>query len=302
MRHEIRGRRLPLQDELIFLEGIFSFKALFADKEVSFECKNPSEKNVADAAFAALEICRQTAFENSPIQLQQIKPLAGNQRTLSPLQLQAAISAISPSRLEEELRKYSEAAKTAEQLDPLAKAPKGEPVEIAFSAYLGELFDKTFPQEKVSWQKKGSSPREIRLVANYAGWMAVKKVNLAVAEKKEVVAGCASIFATTKTKLCAILHPDFQAFRDAFLAKYPERKSFSRLTEVLSAAEKELPKISAMAGGDKLLEQRLQKLFFYACFERAGFTPFVSTDQVSRIWPELKIPKPKGNFGKKKTA
>ena len=281
------------------MEGIFSFKALFPEKEVCFEHKNPSDKEVADAAFSALEICRQTAFENSPIQLSQIKSLAGN-RTLSPQQLQAAISAVSPSRLEEELRKYCEAAKTAEQLDPLAKIPKGEPVEIAFSAYLAELFDKTFSQEKISWQKAGSTPREVRLVANYAGWMAVKKVNLAVAEKKEVVAGCASIFAATKTKLSSILHKDFAAFLETFLAKYPERKSFSRLCEILLAAEKELPKISSLAGGDKLLENRLQKLFYYSCFERAGFAPFVSTDQVSRIWPELKIPKPKGNFGKRK--
>ncbi len=288
-------------------EQMLVFKALLKDKEFKAELRNPEAAAAADALFACLEITRQQAFANSPIDITGIRSLTGPERTLSTKQLASAVSAISPARLEEQLTKYTEmpAVQADDVVDPLARKPKGSPIEIAVSAYLGELFDKAFPPEAVAWAKSSGETREIRLAASYDGWIAIKKVPM-TAEKKEIVAACAGIFSSSKTKLPTILLKDngnadaYQTAVDAFLNKFPERKSFTRLAEILNAAEAEMPSIAAFANGDKKLEARLLKLFYYNCFERAGFTPFVNTEQIGRIWPELKIPKPRGNYGGKK--
>lgn len=286
-----------MQNELLV------FNARLPDREYALELRNPSAQQAADALFTITEATRQIAFEYSPIKWEQVRALCSAPKTLSPSQLVQEISSLNASRLEEKLAAFAEKVAVEEVIgDAMAKKPKGEPLEIAFSAYLATLFDRAFPPEAIPWQKPSEEKREVRLVANYAGWRAVKKVDVAAAERKEVVAACTGIFERAKAKASAAMGSGFEIAASAFLQKFPERKSFSRLSEILQAAERELPEISASAGGSKQLEQRMYKLFFYACFERSGFTPCVSTGEVSRIWPELKIPKPRGNYGGKKKA
>jgi hypothetical protein len=285
-------------------EEMLVFYARLPEQEIAIDLRSPSAQELAEAAFTALEASRQAALEYSPVDLQAVRKLAGS-GSLSIAQLSAQLSQLKQSALEQSLLPLVKAAPASDAIaNPLAKTPKGEPVEFAVSAYLGALFDRAMPPEPLSWQKPGKEKREVRLVANARGWQSVKKVEFAGSERKEVCAASATIFERVKSKLPDLLlgekAEEFQSLLDAFVAKYPERKSFGRLPEILSAAEKEFPKLEAIAGGDKRLESRLRKLFLYACFARAGFTPYPSSETVGRVWPELKIPKPRGNFGGKK--
>ncbi len=287
-------------------EEMLTYYARLPDREFAVELKSPTPQQASQAAVAVMESTRQIAFEYSPINWGEIRALAGGAgKTISPGQLAQEVSSIKQAALETKLVAFVEKTQAKEVFDdPLAKKPKGEPLEIALSAYLAALFDAAFPPEAVAWQKPSKERREVRLVANYSGWQAVKKVDVGAAERKEVVAAAAGIFERAKGKLPSALLGlrvgEYEAAVEAFLSKYPERKSFSRLGEILTAAVSHVPVVNAVAGGDKQLEARLQKLFFYSCFERAGFTPFVSAEVVGRVWPELKIPKPRGNFGAKK--
>ncbi|MEK6924317.1 MAG: hypothetical protein AABW54_03710 [Candidatus Micrarchaeota archaeon] len=284
------------------MQGLLSFKALLQDRELEIELRNPAETQAVDALHTVMETTRKLALEKSPLKHAEITALGGKNRTLSPSQLATAVAAVPLARLEEQLSKLVTMPLPQEPglTNPNVRKPKGSPVEIATSAYLAELFDKAFPPESLKWGKPTGKPREVRLAANLDAWIAVKKVNLQAAEGKEITAACAGIFNSARSKLQEFTPQEYRAATEQFLAKYPERKSFGRLAEILAAAASELPKITACAKGDAALEARLAKLFYYDCFERAGFTPFVSTNQVSRIWPELKIPKPRGNYGGKK--
>ena len=123
------------------------------------------------------------------------------------------------------------------------------------------------------------------------------------AEKKEVLAALSGMFNAANRKLADFSAGDcaaFDAFVEQTFAKYPERKNFSRLPQVLQDAVAVESQLAQFASGDKL--QALREFFFLKAFERCGFPPFITADQISGVYPELKIPKPRGNFGKKKKA
>ena len=280
------------------------FYARLPEAEIAIDLRSPSAGQLADSAFIALEASRQVAFEFAPIDLPKVRKQAGS-GGLSIAQLAGETAALKQSALEASLQPFVKAASASGAVaDPLAKAPKGKPIDFAVSAYLGQLFDRAMPPAPLSWQKPGGGKRELRLVANAGGWQSVKKVGFEGSEDKEVCAAAATIFERVKAKLPDLLlgekSGEYDSIVDSFISKFPERRSFGRLPEILSAAEKELPKVDAIAAGNAVLQSRLAKLFLYSCFGRTGFTPFVSGETVGRVWPELKIPKPRGNFGGKK--
>ena len=64
--------------------------------------------------------------------------------------------------------------------------------------------------------------------------------------------------------------------------------------EAAKAAEKS---VLACAAGEN--ERRLLREIYYArVFGRLGFPPFVSTEDFGAVYPELKIPKPRGRMKK----
>jgi hypothetical protein len=142
----------------------------------------------------------------------------------------------------------------------------------------------------------------VRLAANYDGWIVVKKVDLGKAEKKEVLLGLAGIFSSINQKLPSLYSSNPDGFEDlvsSLLNSFPVRKSFVKLPVLLGEASKLESKISDFASNSEGKEVLRQALFL-RCFEHAGFPPFVTLESIAGVYPELKIPKPRGNFGGKK--
>lgn len=266
------------------LDELVSFKAVLGDKQCKFEASPPTDSDAAKALVLAMDATRELAFANAPVNVAEISRIAP--KTFSDL------TGVSLGDIELRLHSLCDPARD----DGTGKKPDATPLDMAVSLYLGVMLDRQLGCKPVAWGKADDAQKVVRFVANYKGWQVVKKVR-SDALPKEIVAGCAGIFSSSKAKAPDFLSPDgkYNALADAFLAKYPERKSFSRLQEMLAASVDVAKQIAALANGNEL-----RKLFYYSLFERAGFPCFVSTGQVSGVWPELKIPKPRGNYGGKK--
>lgn len=165
----------------------------------------------------------------------------------------------------------------------------GNPDEVAVCAYLHAAFRSVFPKPlppKTAYDKK-----EVRLAADLGGWMLVKKVNLQTAEKKEVFSALCSMRSVAGKKAMEFT-PGFESVEQDLqvaLAGFPERKSFGKLGRALEA-------VTGVAANNPAF----QEYAFSQAMARVGFPPYLTNDHVALLYPELKIPKPKGNFGSKK--
>ncbi|MCX8197128.1 MAG: DUF2666 domain-containing protein [Candidatus Micrarchaeota archaeon] len=148
-----------------------------------------------------------------------------------------------------------------------------------------------------------SSSGEVIFTARYKDWVVVKK--LSVDEKttpQEVAAILASIESTLSFKsyqFAGIDHAKIDALAEK-LAK-GKRKSFSSLSEIFSSlkpSEFKAELLSACPSEQHLplAENYLVKLVL----DKLGFKTNLDPLLLQEIYPELKIPKPRGNFKAKK--
>ncbi|MBI2445015.1 hypothetical protein HYV43_01370 [Candidatus Micrarchaeota archaeon] len=164
----------------------------------------------------------------------------------------------------------------------------GDPDEVAVCAYFHYAFRSVFPS--VMPAQTPFAKKEVRLAADMDGWVAVKKVNLEVAERKEVFSSLCSMRTVAQRKAMEFT-PGFDEFNnrlEAALASYSERKSFGKMAGALNAVK------------DLSADANLRAFALSQAMLRVGFPPFLTNDHVASLYPELKIPKPKGNFGGKK--
>ena len=264
------------------------------------------KSSVAKLVFNARSIAWIKMFDFAPLELKKIEAIAssyGNPKTIS--DVCSILSPIKPGVLEGGLR---ECVTLKLQMEPLDasdvnfKKPKGDPVDFAFSYFVFCMWKKIFPSSLAFSQKGNPSKREVRLAANYGDWVAVKKVDLEKTEKKEVLLGLAGIFSSTNQKLPSLYSSNDDGFENAvsaLLNSFQVRKSFAKLPALLGEASKIEPGIaefSSTSEGKAVLREAL----YLRCFEHAGFPPFVTLESIAGVYPDLKIPKPRGNFGGKK--
>ncbi len=144
---------------------------------------------------------------------------------------------------------------------------------------------------------------EIVFTARYRDWMVVKKLLVeGNTSPQEVSASLASIEATLSRKSYEFSGINLAAV-EAVAEKLikGKRKSFVSLAEALSSLKPtELKKeLLAACPTEKHLpiaENYLLKVML----DLMGFRTNLDTGTLSEVYPELKIAKPRGNFGKKK--
>ncbi|HIH20924.1 TPA: hypothetical protein HA244_06690 [Candidatus Micrarchaeota archaeon] len=269
-----------------------------------------SRQALSQLLYSGRNICWAKMFDYAPLDLQGIEKLAasyGKPKTLG--EISSILSNAKPGVLEGQLRPFVK-IKSAEQMaldDPqAAKKMKADPVDFAFAYFIFCLWRSAYPQSIAFVQKGKPEKQEVRFAVNHDGWVLVKKGDLK-AEPKEILLALASIFASTNRKSIdyAMEKPDeFEAFVESFLATFPMRKSFAKLPALLSEALKQEEKLAKFACHDNVCDRALLELvkqsFFLSCFEYAGFPPFIALDTIGGVYPDLKIPKPRGNFGGKK--
>ena len=146
---------------------------------------------------------------------------------------------------------------------------------------------------------------EIMFVARYKEWMVVKKLAVdATTTPQEVSAILASIEATMSRKSYEFTGVNLgmvDAIADKLIVG--KRKSFIALSEALSSLKPadlkaELLTACPTPAHLPIAENYLLK----SMLDKMGFRTNLDTETLSQTFPEIKVVKPRGNFGKKKKA
>lgn len=266
--------------------GFVWFVAGFND--LSYEKKAETTEEVATLLKDAKAITERKVFCYAPLDLKGIEALAPkNVEDIPSLSLH--LSQIKQGELS---KKFAPFVKFQMPEDEAKRSKvKGDPVDLAWAYYLHVLARKINPSHAPQTSK--TDKKEARLAANYGDWIIVKKVNLR-AEDREILCGLLGIQHTLirKTPEFSQNFADYDGKLNRLLEQFPERKSFARVPEILDAV--------AQADELKTDDFELKDYALSKALARGGFAPYISNDVFSSLYPELKIPKPKGNFGGKK--
>ncbi|MGB9577022.1 MAG: hypothetical protein ACP5O3_00125 [Candidatus Micrarchaeia archaeon] len=274
------------------MEEFVLFASAFPDFPAFEKLSGADERGLASLLSRALELVALKEFEYAPIECGKLSRLAEGVRangledffsSLKPARLEASLEAavtVPPREVEDDERKKYECQRKAFRA-------------IALAFYVKKVFDRVLPFDAPVFSGKHSK-NEVRLASSLPEWTVVKKASLE-GERKEAFVGLVGIHFTLYRKTGSLL--GVNALAEEFLSRFPHRKSAARVTEMLAAARESHvdEEIERAAGAQNIKEG---KRFFYSrVLEHGGFPPFVSVEVANDAYPELKIPKPRGNFG-----
>ena len=144
---------------------------------------------------------------------------------------------------------------------------------------------------------------EVVFTARYKAWMTVKK--LTIDERttpQEVAAALASAEATMTRKSY-----EFTGINQSAIGAMAERlakgkrKSFVSLAEALTALKPTELKAELLAACPTPAHLPIAENYLVKCLlDDIGFKTNLDMETISQVYPEIKVPKPRGNFGKKK--
>jgi len=292
-------------------------------KDVAFEKKLEgsalTRENVCSLLEEARAICLSKQSDYAPVDARAIRafaaPRAAQVNSLS--SLANALSVLKPLEVERSLQGFispefkalvsGEDSKDGEEVGVNAAfLKKRDATPLAWACFLNVFYEKLFRNEaSVSkYAVSNASVGPCMLAVDFDSWRVVKKA-LAGAEAKEVFYFLATSFLSIDKKLSQFVFDGAQAqqfslLSDSFLKNFGERKSFSKLQQMLSRASSEgvEAKLTALSSREPHLALQL---FLDRVFEYSGFAPFATVDALNSAFPELKIPKPRGRIaGSKK--
>ncbi len=264
------------------------FPALQIAQELEGELGRQPIASFLETAAALLQ---RTIYSCAPIDEATLQAYAS--KKASPVHdlgtLAEAVAALKLSRLEQELQPFVREDRSPEYV--LEK--KCDPaVWIAECAFFRSYYEKIFPPLPLN--PTGSpSKNEFRFAAQLPGWTIVRKVNLDAAERREVLATLVATYESVSKKRAEYGSEHFQDDCNklaSFLTRFPGRRSLARLAHMLSALSKE--------NGLASVSPTFPSYFLERVFAESGFPPYGSIALVNGVYPELKIPKPRGRLKK----
>lgn len=144
---------------------------------------------------------------------------------------------------------------------------------------------------------------EIIFTARYKGWMVVKKLLiLESTTPQEVAAALASVEATLSRKSYSFTGINMDAV-EAIATRLTggKRKSYVSLAEALSSLKPTELKGELLTACPTPAHLPIAENYLLKCMlDSLGFKTNLDTETLSGTFPEIKVAKPRGNFGKKK--
>ena len=263
--------------------GFVWFIAGFDD--VSYDVKATEPEAVIRTLLDAQTIVERKMFAHAPIFREKIEALVSKE-----VHDVGALASHLKSVKQSELSKQF-APLVSLNIPPEAAHKMGDPVDLAWAYYVNRLFRQIAPPHTPAQVR--TDKKEVRLATDYNGWVLVKKASLK-APDKEILAALVGMNQSLFEKVPELATPGFSDFSikvEKALSVFPERKSFSRLPLILRAL---------LSPELKTSDPSLEEYALAKALMRGGFSPFISTELFSSLYPELKIPKPRGNYGGKK--
>ena len=143
---------------------------------------------------------------------------------------------------------------------------------------------------------------EISFFANCKGWVAVKKKTiLPTTENKEVLAILASINDTTSRKAY-----EFTGIKTAEIEAYVQllvkgkRKGLGNLAEIFGGLKQsELKAKLILSCPDPSLYPFAETYFINTLLRTLGYSPYIGAEAITEVYPDMKMPKPRGRKPKK---
>lgn len=146
---------------------------------------------------------------------------------------------------------------------------------------------------------------EITFTARYNEWMVIKKTKIDDSTTpQEVAAALSSIEATLTRKSYEFTGIDtgkIQAISEKLVKG--KRKSFASLSEALSQFKPTELKAELLLACPKPEHLPIAENYLLKCMlDAMGFKTNLDGETLSQVFPEIKVAKPRGNFGKKRKA
>ncbi len=249
---------------------------LFPSSRYEVKLENPAKTELAKQIANFSHIISANIYSYSPVSYEKVKSLVPKKsgsikETLSQytpskiaqLVAPAITLKFEPPTEESQVKKFKQKQKALE--------------EISICAFLHAVYCQFYPQ---LFTPVGNPQKtEVRIASNLPEWQIVKKVDVQRQEPKEAFMTLANIYHS--------IHNKYSDFSPITLSQTESgRKSYATLLSNLSA-------ISSATDFDSEWKA-------FEAFSSAGFPPIPSTQTIGELYPEIKIPKPRGNFGKKK--
>jgi hypothetical protein len=281
--------------------GSVMFEADFSGKQYSYSAKATDKPGLAVLLSSSRRAIADNIFDYAPIDRKKIEAyFEKSQKPMNAEQLGKALSGLSASTIEKAL----EGAVKFEQVpadDPRKANAERRKIGYATSYYIYLMFKSALDEEVP--KPYGRAPSGIRLVSNAKEWMVVKKANPSIATKPEVLSALIGMLSTIVRKEGDVLCKDdnFEELSTELFGAFFKRKSFGKLCEAINSTP--IPKVTAVADANGISKAAANELFvllYLKAFSLSGYSPYPEPDLLAETYPQLKIPKPRGNFGGKK--
>ena len=198
------------------------------------------------------------------------------------------------------------AANSREELRPFAKAYilRSALEKLGLDHYIRKN-SKTFSgKAPKNVQGRALQSDGVVFMAKYNGWVSVKKMSIDKNTKpEEVAANLSSIRMATDRKAAQILGIDTELLETyATNMIGTMRKSAANLEKITNALDdaEALKEIENSCKGNKSLSEAAKTYLFSTMLNKLKLDLEVSPDTLMDMFPGLKIPKPRGNFGGKR--
>ncbi|MGC9132190.1 MAG: DUF2666 family protein [Candidatus Micrarchaeia archaeon] len=153
-------------------------------------------------------------------------------------------------------------------------------------------------------EEKEEKEEEISFIANYKNWIVVKRM---VIDKSTTPQEIASILASIRSSIDRKAF-DFSGIKKEFIDSYVEKIANGKratLNDLKKALEeiktKELNEALEKASSENVLLKDVAKAYFLSCLlDKLGLEHYLSNEALSKAYPELKVPKPRGRLPKQK--
>jgi len=143
---------------------------------------------------------------------------------------------------------------------------------------------------------------EIAFSAKYKDWISIKRMDIdEKTTQPEVVHMLSNVGESISRKVFELGGID-RGKIDAYVLELTrgKRKGYSTLSEIFGGMKQnEVREVLLSASSEQLLPIA-EAYFMRRLLVSLGYNVDVSGEMMSKIYPELKLPKPKGRFGKKK--
>ncbi len=161
--------------------------------------------------------------------------------------------------------------------------------KMAFSVVVNRFFTNDFPQDfKVSESKT----KDFTFFIRQENLTVVKKVRVD-SPKEDVLFTLSGSMETLQAKTAQLSTSKWLEFQNEIQGIESKRTGFSNISKALT----QLGKLDFKKFSEE--PSTLKEYAFYYLLNKAGFSPFITREEVSMVYPQLKVAKPRGRMSKK---